>query len=63
MMQRVIRYLNLIGADINRGGLAMKKGMVLRIISLVMFVVAIIFIACALAIRHWVEHSISEILR
>ena len=27
----------------------MKKGMVLRIISLVMFVVAIIFIACALA--------------
>ena len=27
----------------------MKKGMVLRIISLIMFVVAIIFIACALA--------------
>ena len=27
----------------------MKKGMVLRIISLVMFVVAIIFVACALA--------------
>ena len=27
----------------------MKKGMILRIISLVMFVVAIIFIACALA--------------
>ncbi len=27
----------------------MKKGMVLRIISLVMFVVSIIFIACALA--------------
>ena len=49
MMQRVIRCLNLIGADINRGGLAMKKGMVLRIISLLMFVVAIIFIACALA--------------
>ena len=27
----------------------MKKGMVLRIISLIMFVVAIIFVACALA--------------
>ena len=27
----------------------MKKGMVLRVISLIMFVVAIIFIACALA--------------
>ena len=27
----------------------MKKGMILRIISLIMFVVAIIFIACALA--------------
>ena len=49
MMQRVIRCLNLIGADINRGGFAMKKGMVLRIISLIMFVAAIIFIACALA--------------
>ena len=49
MMQRVIRYLNLIGADINRGGLEMKKCIVLRIISLLMFIVAIIFVACALA--------------
>ena len=32
-----------------KGDTAVKKGMVLRIISLLMFVVAIIFIACALA--------------
>ena len=49
MMQRVIRCLNLTGADISRGGLEMKKCIVLRIISLIMFIVAIIFVACALA--------------
>ena len=38
-----------IGSSNVKGDPAMKKAMVLRIISLIMFVVAIIFIACALA--------------